>query len=86
MENLNVERVNCLSSAFELPMALFVVGAIVLTWYVARQNSFGLKDALLAAVGLKKFPRTWKINLFHMAVLILPMVFFLFLSVDCHRL
>jgi len=29
----------------------------ILTVVIARYNSFGLKDALLAAVGIKKFNR-----------------------------
>ena len=36
---------------------------IVLAVIIARHNSFGLKDALLAAVGIKKFNRSPLINI-----------------------
>lgn len=47
--------------------------AAVLTFIVARHNSFGLKDALLAAVGIKKFNRSPLINILTALTIILPL-------------
>ena len=41
---------------------VFWPGGLLITYLIAKHNSFGLKDALLAAVGLKKFNRSLLIN------------------------
>ena len=46
--------------------------AALLTVIIARHNRFGLKDALLAAVGMKKFDRTLAINVLHVLTISLP--------------
>ena len=47
--------------------------AAVLTVIIARHNSFGLKDALLAAVGIKKFNRSPMINMLTALTLLVPL-------------
>ena len=47
--------------------------AAVTTVVVARHNSFGLKDALLAAVGIKKFNRSPLINILTALTLLVPL-------------
>ena len=47
--------------------------AAVLTFIVARHNNFGLKDALLAAVGIKKCNRSPLINVLTALTLLLPL-------------
>ena len=42
---------------------IFWPGVFLLTYLVARHNKFGLRDALLASAGIKKFQRTLLINL-----------------------
>lgn len=79
-----IENMACMNPHFEKSAVLFFVGAIFFTWYVARENSFGIKDAILAAIGFKKHPRNWRVNLFHAAILILPMALFLFFSRGCY--
>ncbi len=46
---------------------------ILLTYIVSRHNRFGLKDAILAAVGMKKFDRTLAINALHALTILLPL-------------
>ena len=47
--------------------------AALLTVIIARHNHFDLKDALLAAVGMKKFDRTLAINVPHALTILLPL-------------
>lgn len=47
--------------------------AVVLTIIIARHNSFGLKDALLAAVGIRKFNRSPLINILTALTLAVPL-------------
>lgn len=47
--------------------------AALLTIIIARHNRFGLKDALLAAVSIKKFDRTLSINVLHALTILLPL-------------
>lgn len=42
---------------------IFWPGMALLTYLVAEHNNYGLKSALLAAIGMKKFQRTLLINL-----------------------
>lgn len=46
---------------------------IVVTVIIARHNSFGLKDALLAAAGIKKFNRSPLINILIALTLAVPL-------------
>ena len=46
--------------------------AALLTVIIARHNRFGPKDALFAAVGMKKFDRTMAINVVHVLTISLP--------------
>ncbi|MFT6297456.1 MAG: hypothetical protein ACJAWC_000800 [Yoonia sp.] len=46
----------CLQAA-PWPFKLFWCLAVVSTYVVAKHNQFGIKDAILAAVGVKKFDR-----------------------------
>jgi len=55
----------------------------LVTLMVARHNHFGLKDALLAAVGMKKFDRTFLINLLLAATLVLPLGLAVWLIQSC---
>jgi hypothetical protein len=57
--------------------------AAVLTFVVARHNHFGLKDALLAAVGMKKFDRTFLINVLQAVTLLLPLGLALWIIQSC---
>ena len=50
---------------------------------VARHNRFGLKNTLLALVGLKKFKRTVLINIFLVVTMVLPVGFGLWLVQSC---
>ncbi len=69
----------CIQNSAELPFLLFWLGAGALTWYIARQNNFGLIDALRAAAGLKKFPRTTLINVLNILVVFIPITLIYYL-------
>lgn len=47
--------------------------AVALTVIIARHNGFGLKDALRAAVGIKKANRSPLINILTALTLLVPM-------------
>jgi len=63
----------CIQSAAELPFLLFWVAGVAFTWFVATQNNFGLIDAVLASVGIRKFSRTPLLNALNILVVCVPM-------------
>ncbi len=54
-------------------MVIFWGGAAALSLYIKKVNNLTYKETLLAAVGLKKFKRNWKINLGHFLVIVIPL-------------
>ena len=57
--------------------------AFLLTYLVARHNQFGLKDAMLASVGAKKFQRTVLINLVQAVTLLGSLGFAIWIIQTC---
>lgn len=68
-EKINVE---CLE-ATPWPFALFGFFALISTYVVAKHNGFGIKDAFLAAIGVKKFEKNWPISLLIAATILVPL-------------
>lgn len=62
---------------------VFWPGWLTIAYLIAKHNQFGLKDALLAAVGLKKFHRTLLINLVSFATLIGTLGFAVWIIQTC---
>ena len=62
---------------------VFWAMAAVLTFIVARHNNFGLKDALLATVGIKKFDRSLLINILTALTLLLPLGLAVWIMQSC---
>lgn len=62
---------------------IFWPGVLLLTYLIARYNQFGLKDALLASVGVKKFQRNLLINLVQVVTLIGSLGFAIWIIQTC---
>ncbi len=78
-----MSRLDCISLAQPWLMLPFVIGTIILTYLIAKQNKLGFKDALLAAAGLKRISRTPFIIIFHALILIVPLLLFLWQLGEC---
>lgn len=74
-------NLKCIQDSANLPFLLFWLGSTAYTWYIAKQNNFGLIDGILAAAGFKKFPRTKLINFLNFLVVFVPMIL-LYISVQ----
>jgi len=66
----------CFSASPMIPASFWSL-AIVTSYVVARYNNFGIKDAALAAVGLKKFERNSIIYVLIGATIIVPLGMFI---------
>ena len=61
----------------------FLLGIVIFTLLVAKHNKLGLKEALLATVGMRKFGRTVLINLVHAGSIAIPLVLVLWRISSC---
>ena len=66
----------CFSASPMIPASFWFL-AIVTSYVVARYNNFGIKDALLVAVGLRKFKRNSMIYGLISATIAVPLGMFL---------
>ena len=66
-------RIECAIHTQQWLIVPALLGVILLTYLVAKHNNLGLKDSLLAAVGLRKINRTKLINIVHVATLLAPL-------------
>lgn len=73
----------CANQVSIWPVLVFCVCFAWLIFRVAKRNGFGLKEAVLAAVGLKKFERNLAINVLLVVTLLLPLTMWLWLIVEC---
>ena len=71
--------------AWNSAMLIFWGGAVFLAYLIKRENSFTAYEALLAIVGLKKFKRTWYINVMHFLVIAVPLALMYYVMSNAHR-
>ena len=69
---------------WSLAIFVFIVGATSLGLYIKKLNRFTYGEAMLAAMGLKKFQRDWKINVGTAVVFVVPLVLMYFVISDHH--
>jgi hypothetical protein len=58
---------------WNLAMTIFWVGAIIISIYIKKVNDLTYPETFMAAAGLKKFKRNWKINVGQFLVMVVPM-------------
>lgn len=62
----------CLQAA-PWPFTLFWCLAVVFGYVVAKNNQFGIKGAILAAIGVKKSDRSFLINILSATTILVPL-------------
>jgi hypothetical protein len=77
--------VECINTTAFWPIILFWIGGISLTFLLAKRNGFGLKDAILVMIGLRKAERSPFIVVLHVAVLLVPLALWLWLIEGCKQ-
>jgi hypothetical protein len=62
---------------------VFWPGMFLLTYLIAKHNQFGLKEAVLASVGVKKFQRTLLISIVQAATVLGSLGFAVWIIQTC---
>lgn len=76
-------RLQCVAHTEFWPMSMFLFGATVLTYLIAKHNNLDLKGALLALVGCKKIQRNFLIYVWHVALILCPLGVWMWLIGIC---
>lgn len=76
-------RFECIDATSFWPMVLFLSGLILLTFLIAKRNGFGIRQALLAMIGRRKFKRSALIAALHVAILLVPLGLWMWLLGRC---
>lgn len=72
----------CIDSLIWVHLVFWLM-VVVLTVIIARQYSFGLKDALFAAVGIKRFNRSPLISILTALTLLIPLGLAAWITQSC---
>jgi hypothetical protein len=59
---------------WNIAIGIFVIGLLVFAYLVKNENQFNFKETLLAIAGLKRYSRTWTINIVHILTIIIPVL------------
>ncbi|MEL6416973.1 MAG: hypothetical protein AAFQ15_18760 [Pseudomonadota bacterium] len=62
----------CPEQAMPIPAAMFVIGVILLTLFVAWRERLPVKDALLVLIGLKRYETSPAVTAFLIVVFTVP--------------